>query len=158
METHQRTCYYQRGQKPQYKPRPKHPVKVHMWVGISRCGHTMLCISKERWMHHYLFPFSIIPLCPSSMLCTLMDIDSCRIMTPSIVRRWQRPTTRRMASTDGPLHLNHQISTQLRTFGMSLRSTYSEKSNQRQSKSWYMALGLSGQLWQLPSAESTLVT
>ena len=35
IETHRRTCCYKRGQKPRYKPKPKHPVKVHVWAGIS---------------------------------------------------------------------------------------------------------------------------
>lgn len=42
VETHRRTCCYKRGQKPRYKP--KHPVKVRVWAGISCHGHTNLCI------------------------------------------------------------------------------------------------------------------
>ena len=44
IETHRRTCCYKRGQKPRYKPKPKHPVKVHVWAGISHRGRTNLCI------------------------------------------------------------------------------------------------------------------
>ena len=33
-----------RGQKPRYKLRPNHPIKVHVWAGISRRGRTNLCI------------------------------------------------------------------------------------------------------------------
>ena len=33
-----------KGQKPRYKPRPKHPVKVHVWAGISWNGATKACI------------------------------------------------------------------------------------------------------------------
>ena len=44
METHRRTCCYKRGQKPRYKPKPKHPLKVHVWAGISYRGRTSLCI------------------------------------------------------------------------------------------------------------------
>ena len=44
METHRRTCCYKRGQKPRYKPKPKHPLKVHVWTGISYCGRTSSCI------------------------------------------------------------------------------------------------------------------
>ena len=44
IETHRRFCCYKRGQKPRYKPKPKHPVKVHVWAGISHRGHTRLCI------------------------------------------------------------------------------------------------------------------
>ena len=34
-ETHRRFCCRKIGQKPRYKPRPKHPVKVHVSAGIS---------------------------------------------------------------------------------------------------------------------------
>ena len=44
IETHRQTHCYKRGQKPRYKPRPKHPVKVHVWGGISSRGKTTLCI------------------------------------------------------------------------------------------------------------------
>lgn len=44
LETHHRFCCRKRGQKPRYKPRPKHPVKVHVWAGISTCGATQVCI------------------------------------------------------------------------------------------------------------------
>ena len=44
LETHRRTCCYKRGQKPRYKPKPKHPLKVHVWAGISHRGRTTLCI------------------------------------------------------------------------------------------------------------------
>ena len=44
METHRRFCCRKKGQKPCYKPRPKHPVKVHVWAGISWNGATKVCI------------------------------------------------------------------------------------------------------------------
>jgi len=44
LETHRRFCCRKRGQKPRYKPRPKHPVKVHVWAGISSRGATRVCI------------------------------------------------------------------------------------------------------------------
>ena len=44
METHHRFHCYKRGQELCYKPRPKHPVKVHVWAGISCCGLTGVCI------------------------------------------------------------------------------------------------------------------
>ena len=33
-----------RGEPRVLKPKPKHPVKVHVWVGISRQGATQICI------------------------------------------------------------------------------------------------------------------
>ena len=44
LETHRRFCCRKNGQKPRYKPRPKHPVKVHVWAGISWKGRTEICI------------------------------------------------------------------------------------------------------------------
>ena len=44
LETHRRFCCRKRGQKPRYKPRPKHPVKVHVWAGISCRGATRVCV------------------------------------------------------------------------------------------------------------------
>ena len=44
IETHRRTCCYKRGKKPRYKPKPKYPLKVHVWAGISYRGRTVLCI------------------------------------------------------------------------------------------------------------------
>ena len=41
METHRRFCCRKNGR---YKPRPKHPVKVHVWAGISWNGATKACI------------------------------------------------------------------------------------------------------------------
>lgn len=44
MESHRRFHCYKRGNKPRYKPRPKHPTKVHVWAGISARGATGVCI------------------------------------------------------------------------------------------------------------------
>lgn len=44
IENHCRTTCYKRGMKPRYKPRPKHPTKVHVWAGISTRGATEVCI------------------------------------------------------------------------------------------------------------------
>ena len=44
LENHPRTCCYKCGMKPRYKSRPKHPIKVHAWAGISCRGSTSACI------------------------------------------------------------------------------------------------------------------
>ena len=41
METHHRFCCRKEGKKPQYKP---HPVKLHVWAGISWNGATNACM------------------------------------------------------------------------------------------------------------------
>lgn len=44
LENHRRFCYRKEGEKPRTKPRPKHPVKVHVWGGISKKGATAVCV------------------------------------------------------------------------------------------------------------------
>ena len=44
LETHKRMCYRKEGEKARTKPRPKHPVKVHVWGGINRRGATAVCL------------------------------------------------------------------------------------------------------------------
>ena len=44
IETHRRTCSYKKGCKPRYKQKPKHPLKVYVWVGISHRGKAGLFI------------------------------------------------------------------------------------------------------------------
>ena len=44
LESHRRFHCYKKGLKPRYKPQPKHPVKVHVWAGISWKGATGVCI------------------------------------------------------------------------------------------------------------------
>ena len=54
MESHR--CY-KKGNKPRYKPRPKHPVKVHAWVGISKRGANMNAQMYTSILETYLIPF-----------------------------------------------------------------------------------------------------
>ena len=44
LETHRKRCYRKRGTPRKLKPRPKHPVKVHVWGGISKRGATSIVI------------------------------------------------------------------------------------------------------------------
>ena len=44
METHRRFCCTKSGLYPRYKPRPKHPTKVHVWAAISKKGRSDVCI------------------------------------------------------------------------------------------------------------------
>lgn len=65
LETHRRYCCRKDGLKPRCKPRPKHPVKVHVWAGISWRGRTEICIFVGimnadlfiRVLSHALVPF-----------------------------------------------------------------------------------------------------
>lgn len=44
MESHRRFCCRKVGCAPKPKPRPKHPLKVHVWAGISSQGRTAICV------------------------------------------------------------------------------------------------------------------
>ena len=44
LEQYRRTCYRKIDEPTKRKPKPKHPVKVHVWAGISRHGATKICI------------------------------------------------------------------------------------------------------------------
>ena len=44
LETHHHFCYRKEGANPRLKPRPKHPIKLHVWAGISKKGPTAACI------------------------------------------------------------------------------------------------------------------
>ena len=65
MEAHRRFFCRKDGHKLRYKPRPKHPVKVHIWVGISWNGATNACIFEGiidaqlycQILDEYLVPF-----------------------------------------------------------------------------------------------------
>lgn len=44
LEQYRRTCYRKIDKPTKRKPKPKHPLKVHVWAGISRQGATKICI------------------------------------------------------------------------------------------------------------------
>ena len=52
LDSHRKICYRKKGQPPKNKPRPKHPVKIHVWGGISKRGATKrvyeTCVNEVR--------------------------------------------------------------------------------------------------------------
>ena len=44
LEQFRRTCYRKVDEPAKRKPKPKHPLKLHMWAGVSRNGGTKICI------------------------------------------------------------------------------------------------------------------
>ena len=44
LESHRRFSYRKEGEKPCPKPRAKHPVKVHVWAGITKKGPSAVCV------------------------------------------------------------------------------------------------------------------
>ena len=54
LEMHRRFCCRKSGQPARPKPRPKRPLKVDVWAGISKRGATGICIF-EGIMDRYLY-------------------------------------------------------------------------------------------------------
>ena len=48
VERNSRHCYHKKGQPRKLKPKPKHPLKVHVRAGISKRGATKIVIFKEK--------------------------------------------------------------------------------------------------------------
>jgi hypothetical protein len=44
MERHAKLTFHRWWEPPRLKGRPKHPFKIHIWSGISRCGVTKVAI------------------------------------------------------------------------------------------------------------------
>ena len=44
LESHRRHSFIKKGEPATLKPRPKHPIKLHVWAGISRKGPTPVAI------------------------------------------------------------------------------------------------------------------
>ena len=65
LDRHGRLCFRKEGEPRKLKPKPKHPVKVHVWGGISMCGATPLVLftgimNAEKYvqiLEHGLLPF-----------------------------------------------------------------------------------------------------
>ena len=77
LETHRCFCCCKNGQKPRNKPRPKHPVKVHVWAGN---GATQVCVfdgimDAEKYTH--ILETTLVPFIDASYH---QDIDLCRTM------------------------------------------------------------------------------
>ena len=106
LETHKRMCY----RKEREKPRPKHPVKVHVWGGISRRGATAVCIFEGIMtapLYCDILEGTLLPFVREKFPSPSF-IVSCRTMiqsTPLVLLRNFSPQT---TSTGGVHHQNPQ--------------------------------------------------
>ena len=118
MESHRQFHCYKRGSKPRYKPRPKHPTKVHVWAGISFRGATGVCVFDgimDAQMYTNIWkPTSFL----SFGMCIPLDTDSCRIMILSILLVMHNSFSRITLSTGGELPLKALMLNQLKICGM----------------------------------------
>ena len=94
LEQYRRTCYRKVNEPTKRKPKPKHPLKVHVWAGISRHGATKICIFDGIMDANYSAISWRLHLCPLSEKSFLI-IVSCRIMTQSIRRDVRRHSSRK---------------------------------------------------------------
>ena len=86
LETHRRHCYRKEGERPQLKPRAKHPVKVHVWAGISKKGPTPVCI------------FEGIMNAP--LYCNILQ----KTLIPFLQTNFPPPATHRFMQDNDPKH------------------------------------------------------
>ena len=86
LEAHRRFCYRKEGMKPRPKPRAKHPVKVHVWAGISKVGATQVCI------------FEGIMAAP--LYCEILK----KTLLPFIEEKFPSPAMHRFMQDNDPKH------------------------------------------------------
>lgn len=86
LETHRRHCYRKIGEKPRPKPRAKHPIKVHVWAGISRKGATEVCIFEG--------------IMNASLYCQILR----ETLLPFIQEKFPTPITHRFMQDNDPKH------------------------------------------------------
>jgi len=83
LDTHCCFCCRKEGMKPCPKPRPKHPIKVHIWADISKKGATGVCIFEGKMdaqlyceiLHQTLLPFIQTKFPPSISHRFMQDND-----------------------------------------------------------------------------------
>ena len=80
LESHWRHSHWKKGQPAILKPRPKHPVKLHVWAGISKKGEPWLSYLTVSWML-----LCTLKYCNTvwSTIPTQTHTGCCKIMTPS---------------------------------------------------------------------------
>ena len=86
LETHRRHCYRKAGEKPRPKPRPKHPVKVHVWGGISKKGATEVCIFEGTM--------------DATLYCTILQ----KTLVPFLQKKFPDPCAHRFMQDNDPKH------------------------------------------------------
>ena len=65
LQQYRHTCYRKIDEPMKRKPKPKHPLKVHVWAGISRQGATKICIFDE--------------IMDANLFCSILETHACPV-------------------------------------------------------------------------------
>ena len=120
LENHSKISFHQRWEQRTLKGKPKHPVKVHVWAGISKRGPTHLIVFEGIMVLSFTFPRSSPTDCShSSEQCSPTVIASSKITTRNIPAALPAASRKNMELIGGRLRRNRPISTQSNFFGTS---------------------------------------
>ena len=89
LESHRRYCYCKTGEKPCLKPRPKHPIKVHVWAGIGKKGPTGICVFEG--------------IMDAPLFCEILR----RTLLPFVASYFPEPGSHRLMQDNDPKHVFH---------------------------------------------------
>ena len=124
LECHKRFCCRKNGIRPQYKPRPKHPIKMHVWAGISWEGPTPVCIFEEIMNAKLYIEILDVHRNTGRFFTTILDVPIlvvivlCRITIPNIPQILPKRFLWSTMLTGGRRLQKSQMLIQLKIFGM----------------------------------------
>jgi len=93
LDTHWRFCCRKEGERPRSKPRPKHPIKVHVWAGISKQGATGICIFEG--------------IMDAPLYCEILQ----RTLLPFLQRKFPEPLPHHFMQDNDPKHCSRTAQT-----------------------------------------------
>ena len=81
LESHRRHSYRKVGEAATLKPRPKHPLKLHVWAGISRRGATIFSGIMDADLYINILQQGLVPFIrntypDSHKLMRVMDLNA----------------------------------------------------------------------------------
>ena len=87
LENHRKITCYKKGRKPRYKPRPKHPIKVHVWGGISHRGQISVTVFEGK-MNARLF----MEILDDTLVPFIKDVypDGCHLVRDNVHKHSSR--------------------------------------------------------------------
>ena len=141
LQAYRRTCFRMVNEPTKWKLKPKHPIKVHVWGGISRSGATKICMFDG--------------IMDADLFCSILETT----LVPFIS---EKLPDHHFKKDNDPKHTSRQAQAFFeeheinwwrtppespdlnRTCGIGSSSTWSPRSSQRTSRSWWTELRSSG--------------